>query len=226
MLARLQQVCNQEPFEVELNNFYIYVLLDPTTHEVRYIGKSKNINKRLATHISALYKHTHKENWIRSLKLQHQTPIILAIWSADNEQTIIKNEMEFIELAKLLKINLTNGTNGGVGSSGRIVSPETREKMRQAQLGKKLSEETKKKISEKLKGNKYSLGVKHTQETKEKIIKSTTGLKRSEETKHKISISKIGSKNPFYGKKHTEETKEKIRKAMLGNNHKNRRLVA
>ncbi len=54
-------------------------------------------------------------------------------------------------------------TDGGEGTPGMVVSNETREKMRQNNLGKKLSEETKNKISNSLKNRKFS------EETKNKL---------------------------------------------------------
>ena len=49
-----------------------------------------------------------------------------------------------------------------------------------------------------------------SEDTKMKRNKSLTGLKRNEITKQLISLSKIGNKNPMFGKKHSLETKVKI----------------
>lgn len=46
--------------------------------------------------------------------------------------------------------------------------------------------------------------------------KKEKGLKKSEEHKHKLSLSKVGKKNPFYGKKHSKETRELISKMQNG----------
>src|SRR5208337_2154323 len=54
-----------------------------------------------------------------------------------------------------------NSTSGG--ENGFIFSDETKEKMRQAKLGKSLSEETKEKMKQSM------LGKTHTEETKKKI---------------------------------------------------------
>jgi group I intron endonuclease len=63
-----------------------------------------------------------------------------------------------------------NMTIGGDGKFGWKASPETKEKMRNANIGKTLSEETKRKISESKKGCFGTFtGKKHTEETKEKI---------------------------------------------------------
>jgi group I intron endonuclease len=115
------------------------------------------------------------------------------------------------------------------------VSSETREKLRQANLGKKYSQEinkkkgllgsknpfygkkhsieTKQKISKtqslKYKGiNNPFYGKHHSSETREKLRQANLGKKLSNETKQKISNSILCSKNPFYGKHHSEETRK------------------
>ena len=77
----------------------------------------------------------------------------------------------------------------------------SKEKMRQAALGKKASEETKEKMRQ------AKLGKIHTEETKEKMKIRRQNI--SEETKEKIRQAKLG-------KIHTEESNEKMRQAKLG----------
>ena len=126
---------------------------------------------------------------------------------------------------------------------GRIVSAKTKEKLRLAQLGKKMSkeakknmskaqkgrkhsEESKKKIGEAQKGEKHHMyGKKHTKETSKKISLSGIGRKHSEESKSKMSeaqkgekntmFGKTGKENPFYGKKHSEEFKKMIKEVRM-----------
>ena len=65
-----------------------------------------------------------------------------------------------------------------------------------------------------IKNLKGLLGRKFSEEHKKKIALSNLGQKRSLETRKKISDhakTRIGSKNPFYGKTHSIETKEKSR---------------
>jgi len=66
-------------------------------------------------------------------------------------------------------------TGWNKGKTGRIVSEETREKLRQANLGKKCSEETKKKLSAINMGeNNPNYGVPKSEEQKKKISESLT----------------------------------------------------
>ena len=72
------------------------------------------------------------------------------------------------------------------------------EKIRKAQLGKKVSEATKLKLSQSHiglnVGEKHPMfGKKHTKETREKISKIQIGRKRSKETNEKIIAHAIGS---------------------------------
>lgn len=99
---------------------------------------------------------------------------------------------------------------------GHIVTEETRQKLRKANLGKKVSDETKKKISDSLKGNSYRKGIKHTDEVKAKISKSHTGVKLSEQ--HRSTL--LGNKRAC-GMKHSEETKQKMSAKRIGENNGN-----
>lgn len=89
--------------------------------------------------------------------------------------------------------------NMSISQTGKVVSPETAEKQRQAMLGKTHTEETKEKISQANKGKVRS------EESRKNISESHKGLKLSEEQKEKISKS-------LKGKKKSEETKQKMRK--------------
>ena len=97
-------------------------------------------------------------------------------------------------------------------------SKEQKQKLREANLGKKPSEETKEKL--RIIG-KLKRGHLHSEETKEKLRQINLGKKKgppSEETKQKIRKALKGRKNGPLSK----ETKQKIRnnhKGMLGKHH-------
>lgn len=93
------------------NYVYIYTLEDPRNNEIRYIGKTNNINIRYSNH--KVEKHnTHKCNWIRVLKRNNLVPIIEVL-------DIIKEsewrfwERYYISLFKSWGFRLTNKTEGG-----------------------------------------------------------------------------------------------------------------
>jgi hypothetical protein len=60
-------------------------------------------------------------------------------------------------------------------SKNRIVSKETKDKIRNAHLGKKLTKEHREKISLGLIGNQYTKGYKHTEEAKQKQREASKG---------------------------------------------------
>jgi group I intron endonuclease len=60
------------------------------------------------------------------------------------------------------------------------------------------------------------IGKKHTDKTKKKMSESQSGKTLSEEHKQKLSEMKRGEKHPMYGKKHSEETKQKRNDALRG----------
>lgn len=91
---------------------------------------------------------------------------------------------------------LRNLTDGGDGCSGKIVSEETKEKMRLSHIGKKHSLETRSKISKSRIGQKANFKS-HSEETKKKLSE--------------IGKTKVGHLNSFFGKHHSEDTKNKIR---------------
>jgi group I intron endonuclease len=68
-------------------------------------------------------------------------------------------------------------------------SEHTKQKLREANIGKKLTEETKQKLSE------ARIGKIPTEETKQKLREKLLGKKHTEESKQKMSDAKRGEKN-------------------------------
>ena len=65
-------------------------------------------------------------------------------------------------------------------------------------------------------GGSVNRGWKMSEEAKEKLRILNTGRTLSDEAKEKIRLSKLGEKNPNYGKSPSKETREKISKAGKG----------
>ena len=94
----------------------------------------------------------------------------------------------------------------------RIVSPETREKLRKASTGKHPSLETRKKRSISLMGNTNGIGAggwKHSKEAIQKIKEKRKLQIFSDETREKMRKNHRG----MLGKHHSLETIEKIKKS-------------
>lgn len=121
---------------------YIYTLKDPTTNNIRYVGQTNNLKRRLNKHITnskSLKDNRHISNWIRSLSC---SPIMDIIEVCDYP---IRNEREnyWINHYKDEGCDLCNSSKGGAGAGisnknclGRTVSEETRVKISIANKGR------------------------------------------------------------------------------------------
>lgn len=193
---------------------YIYVLLDPRTNEIRYLGKTNDTKERLYGHLYEKGKLGHKFKWIQQLKKLGLKPIIEIL------DTVPKEEEEFwerhyISLLKSWGIRLTNFTDGGnnppvIRMFGKdnvfVKNKEVREKilaMNKSRKGKTFIELYGKEKAEELKKWKSK---KYSGENNPMF-----GRKQSKETRDKISKKRIGKKTP-----HTQETKDKISKSNEG----------
>jgi group I intron endonuclease len=202
-------------------DIFIYGLYDPRNDELKYVGKTKNINRRFTEHIKETKNsgRGRKNSWIRKLLKNDLYPII-KILEICNENNWEERERNWIKNCRNLGINILNDTDGGDGGLGQICTEETRkkfsllrkgkklssepiEKIRLSHLGKTSSEETKRKIGLKSIGRQANLGNRHTEETKKKISEKKKGIKQTEE--HKLKVIE-GRK----GYRHSKETKAKI----------------
>ena len=123
------------------------------------------------------------------------------------------------EIGRRERIRIANsGSNNS--QYGKHHTEEHKKKIGDALRGIPLSEETKRKLSESRMGMKFSpehienmrrsrLGKKHTPDHCRHISDGNTGKKMSEEAKQKIRESKIGDKNPMFGKTWTKTMYEK-----------------
>lgn len=113
----------------------IYVLYDPKTSTIRYIGRTKRtITKRLNEHVCNAKKegkNQHLYNWINSLLKEGTRPktrLLTTIkgWkeSHDFERTLINRHKD--------KHNLVNSEDRGEGGLNRVVLQETVDKIRKS----------------------------------------------------------------------------------------------
>jgi group I intron endonuclease len=134
-----------------------------------------------------------------------------------------RNTLNFIERfwIKVIDSRFPNGYNIEAGGSNKgIVAESTKEKLRVANLGKKVSNETKAKIAL------SSTGRYPSEETKAKLkvarskqIPPMLGKTTKEETKKLLSQLRMGDKNPMYGKTITEEHRAKLKKNSAKNKY-------
>jgi len=131
----------------------IYILIDPETNQVRYVGKANNIFQRYKAHLNRARKHQiHKLNWINYLKTKGLKPIIEIIDIVPIDNWVFW-ETYWISQFKTWGFDLINYTNGGEGTT----------------FGNQTSFK---------KGHiPYNLGQSFSQEVRDKISKSLLGLK-------------------------------------------------
>jgi group I intron endonuclease len=162
----------------------IYVLVDPDTLEIRYIGQTINsVEKRLQQHIGAAKrgKKSYLYNWIRKLLNKNKAPKIITI---QNNAIFNESEKYWIQQYRNLDFNLLNLTDGGEGNLGWKPPIETRHKM-----------------SRKLIGNKRMFNKKHSAETKKKMSLSHMGkphLKGESNPMSKLSSKDVQAIKELY----------------------------
>ena len=207
-------------------NFYIYIYLDPRksgdyeygdlrfTHEPFYVGKGSNKRYRPEGHTNSewLYR--------KVRKIGAQNTIIEMPFFDAHESVIMEYEKRLItEIGRqdLGEGPLVNLTDGGGGSSGRVPSQKTRDRISKSLIGRETTEEHRKNLSRANKGKKL------TEECKKKISQSLVGRKQTEEViqKRVVAFRKYykthdgywkGTEGVFKGCSHTEEAKKTISK--------------
>jgi|SRR5579872_3323863 len=172
--------------------FFVYTLADPRKPEdIRYIGKTgRTLDYRLSCHCSDLKARNYRTNWIKHLKNQGLRPLIYPIAMCKSELDTNACEIFCIKQFRDWGYKLTNGTEGGDGVSGRIVSEETKAKIAAKLKGNKNGAnptmETRAKFSMARKGNKHALGYKHTPEELAKIAATSQQYWASRKLPEKI----------------------------------------
>lgn len=208
----------------------VYKITCTTTGKI-YIGSAIDLRDRRRCHFKELRQNNHHNRYLQNA------------WNKYGEQAFTFEVLEYVLPMSLtareqywfnrLKPFGRKGYNLApiAGSPlGIKRSPETIERMRQANLGKELSPEHREKIRqagigrkqsltaiEKMRqaklGNKNSLGYKHEPAAIEKIRQAHLGKPKSLQHREKLSQAKSGKS----GRKHTPETREKMRQAKIGN---------
>lgn len=200
----------------------IYKITSPSNST--YIGQSRNIKHRFSAYKRLVCQDQPK--LFNSLKKygsnNHKYEIIHELPKDVTQEIVNTYEQLYIDLYRDCGVSMLNIKSGGSfgGHSEetkqkmkrRIVSAETREKIRASKIGKKrepLSEEWKNKLSEKLKGRNSNIGRIVTDATRIKQSLSRKGKKQPQSfiefQRRRMKGNKI-----WLGKKHKEETKAKI----------------
>lgn len=212
----------------------IYKITSPTNKI--YIGQSTNISQRFNSYRN--YKCKGQSRLYNSLKKygheKHKFEIIMQCSIEELNQF----EIYYIELFQTF--NNKYGMNLQAGGYNGSPSEETRQKLREINLGKKYSEETNKKKGLSMLGRKHSEEsiakmklVKRSDEFKINIGNALRGRKQSPEHNLKnrlvhtgIKLSeqtKLNMRKPH--KKFSDETKEKMRLSALNRSEEHKQKI-
>lgn len=215
------------------------IYIGQTTGSLRKRWNSHCSNKSRCSIVSLAIQKYGKENFE-----------IKQISFCDSLEQMNHREPYYIRLLNTLAPNGYNikeggggGGKGGKGTKGHKMSEETKEKLRQANLGKRHTPEEIKKQSEAQLGHAVSIetieklkkswedplrrerfrqarlnhGI--SLETREKISQTLLGHNVPFETREKMRQAKVGYSSWNRGVQVSEETKEKLRRANLGKHH-------
>lgn len=212
-------ISSQSPQRKTPQTTFIYVLIDPETNEIRYVGKSNNPKQRLWRHLKKTRENEdcYRTRWINDLKSRDLKPHMEIIEEVPFDQWP-ERERYWIAYYREQGCHLTNTFEGGIGPGTH--TPETRAKIGAAHRGKTgrkmppFSEEHRYKISLAKKGTKAS------EETKVKQSEARKGRIVSPETRAKIAEANRGKKRPDVkpnlGKSTPPEVRAKISASLTG----------
>lgn len=178
----------------------IYWLVDTRTNTPFYCGKTvETITTRLCDHKRDAKRYPHRKSTRRIIECGENIAVkLVEIVPATGDWAA--RERAWIAVLRNNFPDTTNVAAGGQGITGLIASAETRAKLSAARKGKKLSPETVEKIRL---GN---IGKKYTDEAKAKIGAKSRGRKASVETRMRMRAARLG-------RKHAPETCAKIKAA-------------
>lgn len=178
--------------------FFVYILKDPRSLDVRYVGQTNSLKRRLQQHICKANKNdrpTQSSCWIKSLINLGTAPLMEVLKEFQSSEECSAFEIEMISLFKAKGCRLTNATDGGEGQWGMVHSEKTKTKIREkvassamARRGIKRSSEIRGRISEAKKGKALS------EDHKRKLSKAKAGKALSKEHRASIACALRGRK--------------------------------
>ncbi len=169
--------------------FYTYIHCKPDGTPF-YVGKGSG------NRAYNLYETKRNTHHINTIKKYGKDNIGIYVFHCNSEEQAFADEVQQILQLSKEGILLCNKTRGGEGSSGVLVTTETRNK-----------------LSEKARGKSFNKGRKHSEGFRLKLSAYHIGMSANDETRKKMSDSHKGNKYCL-GVKQSDETKEKRRRSL------------
>lgn len=197
----------------------------------KYVGKSKNIEKRFTSHKSLLRQPTAKNgvnNYLYNLTQLYGLDS-LKFWIIEE---IFEQDDTVLADREIYWMDFYNSCDRSFGfnlkrdsSSKTTFTEEAKRNIAFGKMGAK-NPNYGRPMDEKLRAILHRKGEANSNYGKTGVLSANYGIKRSDETKRRLSESKRGENNHNFGKygadsksygfKHSEESKEKMRQAGLG----------
>lgn len=174
--------------------FYVYIHKRPDGTPF-YVGKGKG---------RRAYRFDRQNAWYRNVVAKYgKKNIIIDVYPCDSETQAFQRERDAIAYLRNAGVVLVNQTDGGEGTAGNVMSPETKRKIAATKIGKPLSTTTRANMSATRKGRTL------TPEHKAKIGAANKGKRRTPEHLAVFSAVQLG-------KKASLETRAKMSAARKG----------
>ena len=175
--------------------------MDPRTDTIRYVGKADLPFRRMRRHIKDGRdgKTDHKNRWINDVLAEGLYPILLPLEICLQISWEVR-EQWWVAYYKHLCCDLTNANDGGIGCD---ISERTRQKMREAKLGK----------SPHNKGKSMSAIIREKQ--RQSALRRWNHMSKTERQRAAEHLKDYNHSHS--GWHHTVEARAKISVALLGN---------
>lgn len=184
----------------------IYVLIDPRSNEVRYVGWSSDVRARFGAHLrEAKRARTHKERWIAGLLAAGLRPICEVVETGLGEGWADAERRQIADY-RAAGARLTNATDGGDGISGYRATPEYRARLSAMRKGRPASPAS-------VEGaRRFWTGRKHTADARENMRRAQRAYPRT--PKQQAAARALSQYNT--GRPMLPQVREAIRQANTG----------
>jgi hypothetical protein len=111
--------------------FYIYLLADPRTpEEIRYVGQTVDLNRRLQEHSRNQTGKSHRTHWLNKLHNEGVKPVMIVLNESRRETSIDDMEIVYIKFFRDLGYDLVNTSIGGRVGNRKYLTEEERSSAR------------------------------------------------------------------------------------------------